>query len=115
MLLTVDGHEQEFTASDPYSTVQRLNQQDCLEQAVQEVAALDLLSELAIPPDQGTAVVRLSLVPTGSTGTFTITGFGTTTLLADDPGHPWPRNITVTGTGAPTWTRRSRRCDLRYP
>ena len=114
VFLTFDGQEHEFTASDPYAALERLNQQDCLEQAVWEVAALEPMPELTVVPDKSSAVVRVSIIPTGSSGTITITGFGPTTLLSEDPRQPWPRNISVTGTDTPTVVSLSvvpARCD----
>lgn len=114
VLLTVDGQQQNYVAPDPYAALERLQQQDCLEQAVLDVAALELSPDVAVSPDGGTAVVRLSIVPTGNSGSITLKSFGGTTLLAEDPRQPWPRNISVNGSDGPIIVELSvlpARCD----
>lgn len=112
--LTIDGVESLHNAPDPYSALARLQAQACLERFAREVAALTLLPEVTVAPDGRTAVVHLSIVPTGKRGQMLITGAGSTTLLAENPQQPWPRNISVLGTDAPTLVELSvlpARCD----
>lgn len=112
--LTIDGVESLYNAPDPYSALARIQAQVCLERSVREVAALSLLPEVTVAPDGRTAVVHLSIVPTGKRGQILIIGAGTTTLLAENPQQPWPRNISVLGTEAPTIVELSvipARCD----
>ena len=114
VLLTVDGQQQNYEAPDPYAALERLQQQSCLEHAVLDVAALELSPDLAVAPDGGTAVVRLSIVPAGNTGSITLVSFGETILLAEDPGQQWPRNISVSGSDDPAVVELSvlpARCD----
>lgn len=114
VLLTVDGQQHEYEAPDPYAALERLQHQACLEQAVLNIAALKLPPEVAVSPDGGTAVVRLSILPTGNSGSITLKTFRGTTLLAENPGHPWPQNILVNGSDGPTVMELSvlpARCD----
>ncbi|MBP3037877.1 hypothetical protein J2M53_16685 [Arthrobacter sp. zg-ZUI100] len=53
-----------------------------------------------VAPDQRTAVVRLSVVPTGNGGDMELNGIRGTTLLTEDPEQPWPRNLSIAGTGS---------------
>ena len=99
--LTVDGSRRELDAADPHSVLARLHRQDCLELAVREVAALDLLPELTIAPDRRTAVVHVMVSPSGGGGTVLLEGFGNTTLLTEDRQRPWPRDISISGSDSP--------------
>lgn len=114
VLLTVNGRQHEFEAADPHSALGRLQQQDCLEKAVREIAVLDLIPALTIAADGRTAVVHLSIVPTGISGDMLLSAFGNTTLLTESAQQPWPRNISISGTDAPTTVDlavRPARCD----
>ena len=102
VLLTLNGRQHNFEAADPYAALARLQQQDCLGHAVREIAILDLMPALTIAADGRSAVVHLSIVPTGISGDLLLSGFGNTTLLTENPQQPWPRNVSISGTDAPS-------------
>ena len=102
VLLTLNGQQHKFEATDPHASLDKLQREDCLEQAVREIALLDLMPALTVAADRRTAVVHLSIVPTGISGDLLLSGFGNTTLLTENPQQPWPRNISISGTDAPS-------------
>ena len=102
VLLTFNGLQHEFEATDPHFALARIQQQDCLERAMLAVASVVPMPTLSVAADGSTAVVHLSVVPTGASADMMLANFGNTTLLAESPQQPWPRNISVSGTDPPT-------------
>jgi hypothetical protein len=98
------GPEQvHIAAPDPFGLLARSHTQDCLAEAAGRVATLSLAPQLDVSgrgPDRS-AVVGLRTAPAGGTGTFTIETPVPTTLLDEDPAHPWPRNVVIAGADAP--------------
>jgi hypothetical protein len=102
VLLTLNGLQHEFEAEDPHDALVRLQGQDCLERAMLAVASVVPMPTLSVAADGSTAVVHLSVIPTGVSADLMLANFGNTTLLAEDPQQPWPRNVAIAGTDPPT-------------
>ncbi|MBT2514795.1 hypothetical protein [Arthrobacter sp. ISL-30] len=85
--------------TDPFGVLDRNHGEMCLEQETARVARLELAPSLEVLPGGETAVMRLAAIPQGGAGSFTIESIQGTTLLAEDPARPWPRNIEVTASG----------------
>jgi hypothetical protein len=130
-------------AADPFGVLARNNGEMCLARAASAVATIRLAPELEAGADGWTAVVRLMITPraapradgrttdagatdagTADAGTAGAAGGRTdelvidrvqeTTLLAEAPGAPWPRALTIRAGGSPTELRmaiRPARCD----
>lgn len=88
-------------AADPYRTVAEAHGRDCLQQEVDAVASFALAPELEVAADGRSAVVRVLVTPSGGSGTVNVR-IGTTTLLSEAPGHPWPREIEVDAADEPS-------------
>lgn len=113
-VLTLDGSAHAFPAEDPHTVLKAMQAQDCLAEAAREVAVIALPREVDVAPDRRTAVVRLAVSPTGASGDLVLNGIGGTTLLAEDPGRPWPGNVEVSGSDLPSVVEvsvRPARCD----
>ncbi|WP_354515577.1 hypothetical protein [Paenarthrobacter sp. 4246] len=85
-------------ASDPFDVLTRNAGELCLATEVAAVAAIVLDPALEVAADGRTAVVRLVITPAtpgGSANTLTIESIDGTTLLAEAPSDPWPRNVTI--------------------
>lgn len=100
--VTTDSEETGLTtvdvvAGDPHNVLTRNHAQDCLAQAAAAVAGLRVDHDLAVLPGSRTAVVGIDVQPTGGNAALVIEAFGTTTLLDEDSGHPWPRDTRVAG------------------
>lgn len=109
--------ETSVEAGDPFNVLSRNADELCLAADTAAVASIVLDPGLEVAPDGSTAVVRLLITPTGgSTGpqSLMIESIDGTTLLAEPPADPWPRNVTITaGTDARIvpLTIRPARCD----
>ena len=125
-------------AADPFGVLARNNGEMCLARAASAVATIGLAPELEAGADGRTAVVRLMITPRaapkadgratdagatdagtagaagGRTDELVIDRVQETTLLAETPGAPWPRALTIRAGGSPTELRmaiRPARCD----
>jgi hypothetical protein len=105
LTMQTDSGTEQFgiAAPDPFGLLARSHTQDCLVEAAERVAALSLAPQLEVSGSAParSAVVGVQIAPAGGTGTFTIEAPAPTTLLDEDPAHPWPRNVVVAGTDAP--------------
>lgn len=112
------------TAADPFGVLARNNAEMCLAMEASAVATLRLAPELEIAADGRTAVVRMLVTPhaasgpaatgTPSAADLVIDRIGETTLLAEAPVAPWPRELTLRAGGPPMELRlgiRPARCD----
>jgi hypothetical protein len=84
---------------DPFSVLRRNADELCLAKDAAGVATIVLDPELYVAPDGRTAVVRLFITPTNAAThneTLVIESVSGTTLLAEQPSDPWPRDITIT-------------------
>ncbi|MFJ4209324.1 hypothetical protein ACIPY2_12785 [Paenarthrobacter sp. NPDC089675] len=110
-------HQTTIEAGDPFKVLQRNSEELCLATAAAAVATMVLAPDLDIAADRKTAVVQLVVTPAapaGETKTLTIESVDGTTLLAEEPTDPWPRNVTITpGSGLRVLPLRIRpaRCD----
>ncbi|MBF4993357.1 sulfite exporter TauE/SafE family protein [Arthrobacter gandavensis] len=97
------GTEKELVlpAADPYRTVAQAHGQDCLRQEVDSVASFTLAPDLEVAADGQSAVVRIRVAPSGGSGGLRVR-IGSTTLLTEAPGHPWPREIGVDAADGPS-------------
>lgn len=91
-------HVYSVTATDPFGVLARNNGELCLERGASEVASLELLPTLDPGPGKGLATIAITVKPRGGAGSMTIESIGETTLLAGDPGNPWPRGVVIHGT-----------------
>lgn len=115
---TTAPQESTVDAGDPFNVLPRNAEELCLAADATAVAAIVLNPGLEVAPDGRTAVVRLVITPSGDTtesrGSLIIESIDGTTLLAEPPTDPWPRNVTITaGTAARDLALRIRpaRCD----
>ncbi|MEV7607521.1 hypothetical protein AB0N65_18980 [Paenarthrobacter sp. NPDC089322] len=112
-----EAREASVEAGDPYNVLQRNADELCLAAEAAAVASIVLDPGLEVAPDGSTAVVRLLITPmAGSIGpqSLTIESIDGTTLLAELPTDPWPRNVTISaGSDARIlpMTIRPARCD----
>lgn len=93
-----DPGEATIEASDPFSVLPRNAGELCLAADAAAVATIVLAPELEVSPDGRTAVVRLLITPATTSvtpHTMTIESVDGTTLLAEPPTDPWPRNIAI--------------------
>ncbi|MFK0007632.1 hypothetical protein ACIQTZ_11310 [Paenarthrobacter sp. NPDC090520] len=105
-------------ASDPFNVLPRNSDELCLSAEAAATATIVLDPGLEVAPDGATAVVRLVITPVGTSGGtapgLTIESIDGTTLLAEVPGDPWPRSVTVTANTEPEVVPlriRPARCD----
>lgn len=105
-------------ARDPFNVLPRNADELCLAADAAAVAAIVLDPDLEVAPDGRTAVVRLVITPAGTHGEspqkLTINSIDGTTLLAESPADPWPRDIAISSGTAPKevpLTIRPARCD----
>jgi hypothetical protein len=111
--------EESVTAADPYGVLARNNAELCLAQAADLIAGFRLDPGLDVAADGRTAVVRLLVTPRGAgaaadAAALTIARIEGTTLLAEDPAVPWPRDVSVRAGGDVREIRlgiRPARCD----
>ncbi|MFF1383295.1 hypothetical protein ACFVWT_07015 [Arthrobacter sp. NPDC058288] len=113
---TVSGKR--LPATDPFGVLARNHSELCLAQVAGQTADMSLDPELEVAEDGRTAVVRLRVTPraagSGTARTLTIERIEGTTLLAEAPGSPWPRGITVAAGAGPreiSLRIRPARCD----
>ena len=92
---------QRLAVADPHGTLADLAAAGCLDRAVRDVAALSP-ADVAVGPGGRTAVVHLRVDPAGGKGELTVVSFGTTPLLTEVPGAPWPRRVVIRGGDAPS-------------
>ncbi|WP_244296545.1 hypothetical protein [Paenarthrobacter nitroguajacolicus] len=93
-----DPGDATMDASDPFGVLPRNAGELCLAADAAAVATIVLAPELEVAPDGRTAVVRLLITPAmaaGSPQIMTIEGIDGSTLLAEPPTDPWPRNVAV--------------------
>jgi hypothetical protein len=83
----VDGSSEptEVAVSDPYGLLPRLHAEQCVAQAIAEIAILTP-REVIVPAGQAPAILVIDIAPTGAAGSIEIAGVRSTTLLqpADD-------------------------------
>jgi hypothetical protein len=110
--------ETSVEAQDPFNVLPRNADELCLAADSAAVAAIVLDPDLEVAPDGQTAVVRLVITPAGTPGQspqkLTINSIAGTTLLAESPADPWPRDIAISSGTAPKevpLTIRPARCD----
>jgi hypothetical protein len=110
--------DRRLPATDPFGVLARNYAELCLAQAAAHVAAIGLAQDLEVAADARTAVVRLTVAPReaapGTPQRLTIEQIGGTTLLAEPPEAPWPRDVAVEAGGAAAEYRlriRPARCD----
>ena len=93
-----DPVEENTAASDPFSVLPRNADELCIAAEAAAVATIVLDPGLEVAVDGRTAVVRLVTSP-ATPGTdaqsLTIESIDETTLLAQSPAAPWPRNISL--------------------
>jgi len=93
-----DPVEENTGASDPFSVLPRNADELCIAAEAAAVATIVLDPGLEVAADGRTAVVRLIITP-ATPGTdaqsLTIEAIDETTLLAQSPAAPWPRNAAV--------------------
>lgn len=112
-----NAHQTSGEAGDPYNVLVRNSDELCLASAAASIATLALDPDLDVAPDQATAVVRLAITPAAAGAgakTLTIESIDGTTLLAEQPSDPWPRNVNISaGSEARVLPLRIRpaRCD----
>lgn len=112
-----NDHQNTVEAGDPFKVLERNSEELCLATAATAVATMVLAADLDIAADRKTAVVHLVVTPAapaGEANTLTIESVDGTTLLAEEPTDPWPRNVTITtGSGLRMLPLRIRpaRCD----
>ena len=85
-------------ATDSFGVLQRNSDELCLAKEAAAVASIALAPELDVAPDGRTAVVRLIITPTRTATpnqTLVIESIGGTTLLAEQPSDPWPRDVAI--------------------
>ncbi|MGA8789809.1 MAG: hypothetical protein WB535_12760 [Paenarthrobacter sp.] len=90
--------EEIAAASDPFGVLPRNAGELCLAADAAAVATIVLEPALEVAADGRTAVVRLVITPAtpgGSAKSLTIESIDGTTLLAEAPAAPWPRNVTI--------------------
>lgn len=110
--------ETSVEARDPFNVLPRNSDELCLAADAASVAAIVLDPALDVAPDGRTAVVRLVITPVSTPGQspqkLMIKSIDGTTLLAESPADPWPRDITIASDAAmrelPV-TIRPARCD----
>ncbi|MGR0318239.1 hypothetical protein [Agromyces sp. ZXT2-3] len=116
---TADGAEHEGTLApeDPFGTMQRIADADCLAESVAAVAAIELPERLRTTgtgTDQR-AWIDVTVAPVASgDGTLEIDGVSATTLIGNEDGQDWPLGIEVAAGGAPVdvpLAVRPARCD----
>ncbi|MCX2746753.1 hypothetical protein OOZ51_02855 [Arthrobacter sp. MI7-26] len=97
-VLAGSDHVYSETVTDPFGVLARNNSELCLERGASEIASLELLPALDPGPGKGSATMTITVKPHGGTGSMTIESIGETTLLAADPGSPWPHSVVIHGT-----------------
>ncbi|XAZ31443.1 hypothetical protein AAHB34_21225 [Paenarthrobacter ureafaciens] len=95
-----DNEQQQINAEgqDPFGVLQRNSDELCLAKEAAAVASIALAPELDVAPDGRTAVVRLVITPTRTATpnqALVIESIGGTTLLAEQPSDPWPRDVAI--------------------
>ncbi|GAA1056735.1 hypothetical protein GCM10017608_20680 [Agromyces luteolus] len=118
-LTAADGAEREGTLEpdDPFGTMARIADADCLAESVAGVAAIELPERLRTT---GTGAdrrawidVRVAPVASGD-GTLSIDGVSATTLIGNEEGQDWPLGIEVAAGDEPVDAAlavRPARCD----
>ncbi|WP_310208057.1 hypothetical protein [Paenarthrobacter nitroguajacolicus] len=111
-----DPVESRTKASDPFGVLGRNAGELCLAAEVADIATLALDPALEVAADGSTAVVRLIATPSstgGSERTLIIESIDETTLLAQVPTDPWPRDTAIGTAGSRELPLRIRpaRCD----
>lgn len=97
-VLAGSDHVFSESATDPFGVLGRNNSELCLERSASDIAGLELLPTLDPGPQKGLATMTIMVKPRGGTGSMTIESIGETTLLAADPGSPWPHGVVIHGT-----------------
>lgn len=108
-------------AADPFGVLKRNNTELCLAAEAAAVADIALDRRLEVAPDGRTAVVRLAITPKERSGAgnaggrqMIIGSIDGTTLIAEPPDRPWPRDVRIIqGAGRSELRLRIRpaRCD----
>ncbi|MBB6403041.1 hypothetical protein [Arthrobacter sp. AZCC_0090] len=96
-VLAGSDHVFNESVTDPFGVLARNNSELCLERSASDIAGLELLPTLDPGPQKGLATVTITVKPRGGTGSMTIESIGETTLLAADPGSPWPHGVVIHG------------------
>jgi hypothetical protein len=118
-LTTADGATREGTLepADPFATMARIADADCLAESVAAVAAIELPERLRTT-GSGTgqrAWIDVVVAPAASgDGTLAIDGVSATTLIGNEDGQDWPLDIEVAAGDEPIEVAlavRPARCD----
>ncbi|WP_422933099.1 hypothetical protein [Sinomonas sp. P47F7] len=119
-LTLADGSVRTVAATDPHAVLPRIHADACFAERVAAVVTLRLADTLAPGEPPGTAVLTLALgapaspppSPQPGQSAVTLVSVGNTTLLDEDPGAPWPRDVSLTAGGPPVRLAvRPARCD----
>ncbi len=118
-LTTDDGGERDGTLQpeDPFGTMARIADADCLAESVAGVAAIELPERLRTTGTGGgqRAWIDVRVVPVASgDGTLVIDGVSATTLIGNEEGQDWPLRIEVAAGDEPVDVAlavRPARCD----
>ncbi|GAA1060933.1 hypothetical protein [Agromyces bracchium] len=118
-VVAADGTEREgsIEPDDPFDTMARIADADCLAESVAAVAAIELperLRTMGTGADQR-AWIDVTVAPVASgDGTLSIDGVTATTLIGNEEGQDWPLGIDVAAGDAPVEAAlavRPARCD----
>jgi len=93
-----EATEETTDAADPFGVLSRNAAELCIATEAAAVATMALDPGLEVAPDGQTAVVHLVITPAppgGAAQSLTIDSIDETTLLAQSPSAPWPRNVNV--------------------
>jgi hypothetical protein len=110
-------HSGKLSPDDPFGTMARIADADCLAESVAAVAAITMPERLR---SEGTGSARRAWVDVrvepaaAGTGTLRIDGVSATTLLGAEDGRDWPLDLEVAAGDAPTTIElavRPARCD----
>jgi hypothetical protein len=110
-----DGTEHTVPAADPHAVLPRLHDEQCFSEQAQKAVALRLDDALAPGQLPGTAVLTLITDPPAA-GSMpappaTLVSVAGTTLLGEDPAHPWPRGVVLGAAARLPLAVRPARCD----
>lgn len=109
-----DGTEHTAAAADPHAVLPRLHDEQCFADEARRAVSLRLEDTLAPTAARDAAVLTLvadSPAAAPAQAPATLVSVAGTTLLGEDPAHPWPRGVVLApGTRLPLVVRAAR-CD----
>lgn len=85
---------------DPFGVLARNNAELCLASDVAAIIHFEFSPGLTRIPGTGTAILTLAYLPQGKDGDVTVESIRGTTLITEDPDHPWPKETVLNGMGA---------------